>query len=792
MRTSARSNRYLHLISVVPRRGPWPTVPVLFTTLLVTLAIFQFRDSLLAPELPVRMLSLIPVAMAAYRADGALPGLALAAFFGSIFIMQDLASSGAQGEVSRAGALQTGMLCLVAYAAAEIARSFRIREGMTTALLDREALIDRSTEPWRLADFLVRLVREATHAEQTAVLWRDDINDCWWLTESHEHVRIVEGENQPALASWLISQSQQVLLNELQLDERFVEPVPQALLTQPVPAHNGELLGVLVALHLGAGRFTDHDAGALAQLATPAGYAIVQAGAHAHKERVAGRLTERLAAVGAAARELNRSLEPQEITRATLNWALTVTGGVAGFIEVEGAAGDRVAVEVRPVEGAEDVVATLIEQAASSTAFRSASCLRASIHRGDQAFGEVVIAPAPASAFDSADEQALTALAEHAGIALENASLMREVLRERSRAHQILQTMADGLMVTDEARRVTALNQAGQRLTGWSEVKATGQLACAVIGCDEPDPCHRQCALRRAQHLGKPSERERWLIRLPEGGERALALHAAPLLPPSPGATSPGLVVLLQDITEQEKMDQFQRELIAAFSHELRTPLASISTVVEMLLDQDAGCSDALSREHLELLRAQTRRLASFAERTLDVSRLERGQWELEQRPVPFPLTLFNAVGRWQSIAHKHPILASGEDGGPIWAWADEEAVDIILDNLIENATKYSHDGGAVFLSAQEGPVGYITVSVTDQGIGVDPGLRERVFDRFYRVDAGDTQRVYGHGLGLYIVRRLVEAMGGSVWVEAADGNGSRFVFTLVRKSRKSDANSIH
>ena len=118
--------------------------------------------------------------------------------------------------------------------------------------------------------------------------------------------------------------------------------------------------------------------------------------------------------------------------------------------------------------------------------------------------------------------------------------------------------------------------------------------------------------------------------------------------------------------------------------------------------------------------------------------------------------------------------------------------MDTVLDNLIENAAKYSPEGGAIFLDAVEGPPGFITVTASDEGIGVDPAIRERIFDRFYRADASDTQRVYGHGLGLYIVRGLVEAMGGMVWVESTGGQGSRFAFTLHQTSRESYANPDH
>jgi signal transduction histidine kinase len=265
-------------------------------------------------------------------------------------------------------------------------------------------------------------------------------------------------------------------------------------------------------------------------------------------------------------------------------------------------------------------------------------------------------------------------------------------------------------------------------------------------------------------------------VRTPAGAERVLSLTAAPL--PALEGSGGGLIVQLRDVTAREQLDRFQRELIATFSHELRAPLTNINAVVGILSQNEGSAPARLSREYLETLQNQTRRLSEFAERILDVSRLDTGRWRLEARPLPAALIVENRIQDWRRLlpARELRVELPAKRG---WIWADEHAVSTVLDNLIDNAGKYSPAGSDILVSVTDGSSGFWTLSVVNHGPPIPPERRELIFERFYRADNSDSQDVYGHGLGLYIARKLVEAMGGRIWVESGPTDGSRFAFTL-------------
>jgi signal transduction histidine kinase len=245
-----------------------------------------------------------------------------------------------------------------------------------------------------------------------------------------------------------------------------------------------------------------------------------------------------------------------------------------------------------------------------------------------------------------------------------------------------------------------------------------------------------------------------------------------------------GGVVLCRDITEQDELDRLQREFVAAISHQLRGPLASMSAAVEMLQEETEDASSDYQQSCLETVAVQTDRLADFADRILDLFRMETGELALQPRPLPVSFMLNRAAASWQVALDEHHLSVRVPEEA-IWVEADEDAVHTVLDNLIDNAVKYSPPGTTVAVRAARGENGYARISVEDEGPGIAPERQNRVFERFYRVDGGDSQRVYGHGLGLYIARRLVEAMGGRIWVESEEGGGSRFAFTLPLKPQE-------
>ena len=196
------------------------------------------------------------------------------------------------------------------------------------------------------------------------------------------------------------------------------------------------------------------------------------------------------------------------------------------------------------------------------------------------------------------------------------------------------------------------------------------------------------------------------------------------------------------------------------------------------MLEDASGGQVHLSPELLEMLGIQARRLANLSQRTLDAARLDAGAWQLEARPLALAAIARDALRRWEKAApdRSFGLAAPAET---MWAWGDEDAVGLILDNLLENAVKYSAQGGPLTVAVNQLSPAFVTIAVEDCGETIPPTERGLLFERFYRRERTDGRKTYGYGLGLYIVRKLSQAMGGDAWVEGMDGTGNRFVFSV-------------
>jgi PAS domain S-box-containing protein len=398
------------------------------------------------------------------------------------------------------------------------------------------------------------------------------------------------------------------------------------------------------------------------------------------------------------------------------------------------------------------------------------------IRRSQQSLGAVVVEREQDPAWGRETLQPLVSLADHAAVAVENVRLFAQIQREKDRANQIISSMTDGLLTLDQNARVISINPAAEALTGWRTEEAVGHLLCEVLGCLTGEPRDEACSLVRAVRERSSIHSEKRNIRHRLGFDCVLSISVAHL--PALGEHAGGSVVLLHDITEEEALERFQRELIASFSHELRTPLTSITTIAEMLaIDEDVK-GDSSRREQLEMLQQQSQRLASFAQRILELSLLESGQWILELRPLPLAHLVSGVVRQWQSSWPGRRFSLQVPDGH-LWAWADEQALQTVVNCLVDNAVKYAPADTPVELSVEIGPAGYAEIGVQDHGPGISPQHQERIFQRFYRVDGGDAQRVYGYGLGLHIAKHLATAMGGQISVSSTPETGSRFTVLL-------------
>jgi len=224
-------------------------------------------------------------------------------------------------------------------------------------------------------------------------------------------------------------------------------------------------------------------------------------------------------------------------------------------------------------------------------------------------------------------------------------------------------------------------------------------------------------------------------------------------------------------------LDRMKSEFVTLVSHELRAPLTNIRAGVELLLPAEAGLPGT-ARASLGLIQEETARLGTFVEAILDLSALDAGRFPLRVAPVDFAAEARTAVDRFLSVPGHERIRMQLADSLPP-VLADERALARVLYHLLDNALKYAPEGD-IDLGA-EAETDRLVAWVRDRGPGIPEADRERVFDMFHRLDSSDARAVYGHGLGLHLVRRLLLAMGGGVRIEAASDAGARFVFWLPR-----------
>ena len=259
---------------------------------------------------------------------------------------------------------------------------------------------------------------------------------------------------------------------------------------------------------------------------------------------------------------------------------------------------------------------------------------------------------------------------------------------------------------------------------------------------------------------------------------RAFDVTAAPL-------PDGGVVAVLRDLTETERVEKTRRDFIANVSHELRTPLTSIQGYAETLLDSAAD-NGAPTREFLEIIRKNAARMARLTEDLLTLARVESGETRFETESVP-PIELlhdaeesFREIARGQGV--ELTINSEAENSPSVESLppvlADREAIHQVFSNLIDNAMKYGRAGGRIVLGARAAQRG-VEFFVQDFGAGIASEHLPRLFERFYRVDKARSRESGGTGLGLAIAKHIMRAHGGTIHAESELGHGSTFVFTL-------------
>ncbi len=332
---------------------------------------------------------------------------------------------------------------------------------------------------------------------------------------------------------------------------------------------------------------------------------------------------------------------------------------------------------------------------------------------------------------------------------------------ERERLEAVLNGMVEGVLVLGADGRVQLANaRLREFFQAWGEVGGRGPLE--VIRHPIID-----AALERAAASGDPVS-----IELVLADDRCLEMHARRF--PSEGEAQ-GTVAVFHDVSEIRRLENHRRDFVANVSHELRTPLTAIQGFAETL--QDDSLEPARRRQYVDVIVRNAERLRALIEDLLELSRIEGRMHPLALEPVD-AAALAGSLLRDMRPRFDACKLAASLTGSAPAALADRRALEQVLQNLLDNAAKYTEPGGRIEVRLAS-DAGKLRIEVADTGIGIPEFDRARVFERFYRVDKARSRDLGGTGLGLSIVKHLVQAMDGDVFVVSSEGVGTTFSIAL-------------
>ncbi|MBN1219268.1 MAG: PAS domain S-box protein [Anaerolineae bacterium] len=392
---------------------------------------------------------------------------------------------------------------------------------------------------------------------------------------------------------------------------------------------------------------------------------------------------------------------------------------------------------------------------------------------GDDVIGYIFIFRSRGAAFSSNDRQVLGAFADQTAVAVHNARLYQQVTAERERLNAIIEHSGDGVMIINPYRIIQTWNRALANMTGIPAESAIGRPCYEVLNLQTrqgTSVCHTACPLVNAPEDGRLYAEG--IHHRADGLAITLADNYSPQKNEEGFLTQ--IIANVRDVTRLQEAEEMKQTLLSVISHELKTPVSIIKGYAGTLAREDADWDEATLADGLAVIEEEADRLDRLITNLLEASRLQAGGFKLRLSYLDLADMARTAVENLQATTTTHTLeLDFTRDFPPIRG--DFERLREVLTNLIGNAIKYSPDGGLIKIGGMLGKNNTVRVYVSDEGIGISPADQERIFERLYRVDNRLARQTPGTGLGLYLVKAVVEAHGGRVWVDSTPGQGSTF-----------------
>ncbi|MDK2844794.1 MAG: two-component system, OmpR family, sensor histidine kinase VicK [Enterococcus sp.] len=341
---------------------------------------------------------------------------------------------------------------------------------------------------------------------------------------------------------------------------------------------------------------------------------------------------------------------------------------------------------------------------------------------------------------------------------------------ERNRLNSVLSHMSDGVVATDRRGKVITINDMALSLLGISKEAAIGQNILNLLDIE------KDYTLRKILE-----STEELLIERNESnyGDNKIIRVEFSMIRRESGFIS-GLVAVMHDVTKQEQNERDRREFVSNVSHELRTPLTSMRSYIETL-SEGAWQDQEMAPRFLKITLDETDRMIRMINDLLDLSRMDNGNLKLNIEMVNFNELVNFVLDRFDVIianSEKKYRIVREFTQRPLFVEVDTDRMIQVIDNIMNNAIKYSPDGGKITVRLME-THNNVILSITDQGLGIPKKDISRIFERFYRVDKARARKQGGTGLGLAISKEVVKALGGTIWATSVENYGSTFYISL-------------
>ncbi|MBM7700711.1 cell wall metabolism sensor histidine kinase WalK [Kurthia huakuii] len=336
---------------------------------------------------------------------------------------------------------------------------------------------------------------------------------------------------------------------------------------------------------------------------------------------------------------------------------------------------------------------------------------------------------------------------------------------EKRKLASVLTNMTDGVIATDRKGKIMLINAPAQKLLKSEQNELMGRSLTAVLGLDEEYTFEDLIHMQESVNLDFSTFEQPYIWRA-----------TFSVIQKETGFVN-GLITVLHDITEQEKIEMERRDFVSNVSHELRTPLTTMRSYLEALSD-GALHEPELAQQFLGVAQTETERMIRLVTDLLQLSRMDSREYELNTDFVDFVKFFNRIIDRFEMAKSKEITFIRELPAMPLYVEIDTDKVTQVIDNIISNAQKYSPDGGSIRFTVTAND-GELLVEIKDTGMGIPKEQVDRIFDRFYRVDRARARSMGGTGLGLAISREMIMAHNGKIWAESIEGQGTSVFFTL-------------